>query len=96
MRIRPLGDRIIVKRLENDHVSDGGIVIPDTVREKPLQGEVLAVGSGRVLDNGSRKAPDIKAGERVMFGKYSGTEIQFEGQELLIMREGDVMGVVDG
>jgi len=95
MKIKPLGDRIIVTRVEEEKTSVGGIVIPDTAREKPIQGLVKAVGPGKVLEDGSRRAPDIEVGERVLFGKFAGTEVKLGGEELLILREEDVMGVVE-
>ncbi|MFP4472932.1 MAG: co-chaperone GroES [Candidatus Omnitrophota bacterium] len=95
MNLKPLADRIIVKPLEAEEVTKGGIVLPDTAKEKPQEGEVLAVGDGKVLDNGQTKALSVKAGDRVLYGKYSGTEISSkEGEDLLIMREDDVLAVV--
>ena len=95
MKIRPLHDRVIVKRLEQEKTSPGGIVIPDSATEKPIQGEVIAVGNGKILDNGERRAVDLKAGDKVLFGKYSGTEVKIDGTEYLVMREDDIMGVLD-
>ena len=95
MKIRPLHDRVIVKRLEEDRTSPGGIVIPDTAAEKPIQGKVVAVGKGKILEDGSVRAPDVKVGDKVLFGKYSGTEVKIEGEELLVMREEDLMGVIE-
>ncbi len=95
MKIRPLHDRVIVKRMEEDRTSPGGIVIPDTAAEKPIQGEVVAVGKGKLLENGDIRPLDVKAGDRVLFGKYSGTEVKLDGKELLVMREDDIMGVVE-
>ena len=92
--IRPLNDRIIVKRLEEQEQMRGGLYIPDTAKEKPQEGEVLAVGNGKLLENGTRIAIDLKAGDRVLFGKYAGTEVKLDGEELLILREDDVLGVV--
>ena len=92
--IRPLNDRIIVKRLGEQEQMRGGLYIPDTAKEKPQEGEVLAVGNGKLLDNGTRIAIDLKAGDRVLFGKYAGTEVKLDGEELLILREDDVLGVV--
>lgn len=92
--IRPLNDRIIVKRLEEQEQMRGGLYIPDTAKEKPQEGEVLAVGNGKLLDNGTRIAIDLKAGDRVLFGKYAGTEVKLDGEELLILREDDILGVV--
>ncbi len=95
MNIRPLHDRVIVKRMEEDRTSPGGIVIPDTAAEKPIQGEVVAVGKGKLLENGDIRPLDVKAGDRVLFGKYSGTEVKLDGKELLVMREEDIMGIVE-
>jgi chaperonin GroES len=92
--IRPLNDRIIVKRLEDQEQMRGGLYIPDTAKEKPQEGEVLAVGNGKLLENGTRIAIDLKVGDRVLFGKYAGTEVKLDGEELLILREDDVLGVV--
>jgi chaperonin GroES len=94
MKIRPLHDRVIVKRLEAESKSAGGIVIPDTAGEKPDQGEVIAVGPGKRNEDGKREALDVKVGDRILFGKYSGTTVKIEGTELLVMREEDIMGVV--
>jgi chaperonin GroES len=94
MSIRPLSDRILVKRVEEEQVTKSGIIIPDTAKEKPQQGEVIAVGEGKVLDNGNRVTPGVKPGEKVLFGKYSGTEVKFEGVEYLILREEDILGVI--
>ena len=95
MKVRPLHDRVVVKRLEEKgEVVRGGIVIPDTAKEKPQEGEVVAVGNGKILDNGTRVAMDVKAGDRVLFGKYSGSEIKVDGQEYLIMREDDILGIL--
>jgi len=96
MNIRPLHDRVIVKRLDEERTSPGGIVIPDSAAEKPMQGEILAVGNGKVLDNGDQKGLDVKVGDTVLFGKYSGTEVKVGGEEVLVMREDDIMGVVEG
>jgi chaperonin GroES len=95
MNLRPLADRVIVKRLEEDRKSPGGIVIPDTAAEKPVQGEVVEVGKGKVLDDGQIRAPDVKKGDRILFGKYSGTEVKVEGQDLLVMREEDILAVIE-
>ena len=92
--IRPLNDRIIVKRIEDQEQMRGGLYIPDTAKEKPQEGEVLAVGNGKLLENGTRIAIDLKVGDRVLFGKYAGTEVKLDGEELLILREDDVLGVV--
>ncbi|QQS48728.1 MAG: co-chaperone GroES [Acidobacteriota bacterium] len=93
--IRPLNDRIIVRRMEEQEQMRGGLYIPDTAKEKPQEGEVIAVGNGRLLDNGTRVPMDVKAGDRVLFGKYAGTEIKLDGEEYLILREDDVLGVVE-
>ena len=95
MSIRPLHDRVVVRRLEAERTSAGGIVIPDTASEKPIQGEVVAVGRGKILENGEVRPLDLKAGDRVLFGKYSGTEVKLGGEELLVMREDDIMGVIE-
>ena len=95
MKIRPLHDRVIVKRLEEERVSAGGIVIPDTAAEKPVQGKVVAVGKGKILEDGSVRALDVKVGDKILFGKYSGTEVKVDGDELVVMREEDVMGVLE-
>ncbi|MEW5944229.1 MAG: co-chaperone GroES [Pseudomonadota bacterium] len=96
MKIRPLHDRIIVKRLEEERKTASGIVIPDTAAEKPDQGEVVAVGKGKVLDSGEIRALEVKVGDKVLFGKYSGQTVKVKGEELLVMREEDVMGVIEG
>ena len=96
VNIRPLHDRVIVRRLDEDSKSPGGIVIPDTAKEKPIQGEVVAVGNGKILDNGETRPLDVKPGDKVLFGKYSGTEVKLGSEELLVMREEDIMGVVEG
>jgi chaperonin GroES len=93
--IRPLNDRIIVRRMEDQEQMRGGLYIPDTAKEKPQEGEVLAVGNGKLLDNGQRIAIDLKSGDRILFGKYAGTEIKLDGEEYLILREDDVLGVVE-
>lgn len=95
MKIRPLHDRVIVKRLEEERKTASGIVIPDTAAEKPDQGEVIAVGKGKVLEDGSVRPLEVKVGDRVLFGKYSGQTVKVEGEELLVMREEDVMGVIE-
>ncbi|MDA0822439.1 MAG: co-chaperone GroES [Proteobacteria bacterium] len=95
MSIRPLHDRIVVKRTEEDSTSAGGIVIPDSASEKPSKGKVIAVGNGKILDSGAVRALDVKVGDKVLFGKYSGTEIKVDNDELLVMREDDVMAVID-
>ena len=96
MKIRPLHDRVIVKRLEEDRTSPGGIVIPDTAAEKPVQGKIVAVGKGRILENGAVRPCDLQVGDKILFGKYSGTEVKLEGEDLVVMREEDVMAVVEG
>ncbi len=96
MKIRPLHDRIIVKRLEEERKTASGIVIPDTAAEKPDQGEIIAVGKGKILEDGSVRALEVKVGDKVLFGKYSGQAVKVQGEELLVMREEDVMGVVEG
>jgi chaperonin GroES len=95
MKFRPLHDRVVVKRIDAEDKSAGGIIIPDTAKEKPSQGEVIAVGPGGRDDNGKLIAIDLKAGDRVLFGKWSGTEVKLDGEELLIMKESDIMGVLD-
>jgi len=95
MNLRPLHDRVIVKRMEEERVSAGGIVIPDSATEKPVRGKVLAVGNGKILDNGEKRALDIKVGDNILFGKYSGTEVKVDGEELLVMREEDIMAVIE-
>jgi chaperonin GroES len=96
MKIRPLKDRLVVKRLEEETMTRGGIIIPDSAKEKPISGLVLAVGSGKVLEDGTVRSIDLKAGDKVLFGKYAGTEIKIDGEEHLILREDDVLGVVEG
>lgn len=96
MNIRPLHDRIVVKRMEEERTSAGGIVIPDSATEKPVRGEVLAVGNGKITDNGEVRPLDVKVGDKVLFGKYAGTEIKVEGEEVLMMREDDILGVIEG
>jgi len=95
MNIRPLHDRLIVKREADERKSPGGIVIPDTAAEKPIFGKVVAVGKGKILENGQVRAPDVRVGDKILFGKYSGTEVKVDGQELVVMREEDVMAVVE-
>ena len=95
MKLRPLHDRVIVKRLDNERKTASGIVIPDNVAEKPDQGEVIAVGSGKILEDGSVRALDVKVGNRILFGKYSGQAVKVEGEELLVMREDDIMAIVE-
>ena len=96
MNIRPLYDRIVVKRVEEKETMQGGLYIPDSAKEKPQEGEVVAVGQGKRLENGKTVALDVKAGDRILFGKYSGNEIKLDGEELLIMREDEVLGVLEG
>ena len=95
MKIRPLHDRVIVKRVEEERTSAGGIVLPDSATEKPSQGEVLAVGNGKLLDNGEMRALDVKVGDKVLFGKYAGNEVKVDGEDLIVMREEDIMGVME-
>ena len=94
MNLRPLHDRILVRRLEEQESMRGGIIIPDSAKEKPQQAEVVAVGSGKLLEDGKRSAPDVKAGDRILFGKYSGSDITIDGQEYLILREDEILGVL--
>lgn len=95
MSIRPLHDRVIIRRLEEETTSAGGIVIPDNAKEKPSRGEVIAVGNGKPLDNGDVRALAVKAGDKVLFGKFAGTEVKVDGEELLVMREDDIMAIVE-
>jgi chaperonin GroES len=95
MAIRPLHDRVLIKRVEEEQKTKGGIIIPDTAKEKPAEGKVVAVGTGRLLDDGKVRPLDVKAGDRVLFGKYSGTEVKVDGDELIIMREDDILGVIE-
>ena len=95
MNIKPLYDRVVIKRMEEEKMSAGGIVIPDSAAEKPIKGEVVAVGEGKALDNGSLRAPKVKAGDKVLFGKYSGTEVKIDGEECLILREEDILAVME-
>jgi chaperonin GroES len=96
MRFRPLHDRVLVRRVEAEEKTAGGIIIPDTAKEKPQEGEVIAVGAGTLNDRGELRPLDVKAGDRILFGKWSGTEVRLEGEELLIMKESDVMGILEG
>ena len=96
MNIRPLQDRVVIRRMEEERTSAGGIVLPDSATEKPVQGEVVAVGNGKVLDSGESRPLDVKVGDRVLFGKYSGTEVKIDEVDLLVMREDDIMGVIEG
>ena len=95
MKIRPLHDRVIVQRLEEEKTTKGGIIIPDTAKEKPQEGKVIAVGPGKILENGTKITLDVKVGDKILFGKYSGTEIKIEGEEFLMMREEDILGVIE-
>ena len=95
MKIRPLHDRVIVKRLESERTSPGGIVIPDSAAEKPVEGKVVAVGKGKILEDGNVRPLDVKVGDKILFGKYSGTEVKVDGEEYLVMREEDVMAVIE-
>lgn len=95
MKLRPLQDRILVKRVEEEQTTKGGIIIPDTAKEKPAEGSVVAVGNGKVGDDGKRIPLEVKEGDRILFGKYSGSEVKIEGEEYLIMREDDVLGIID-
>jgi chaperonin GroES len=95
MKLRPLNDRIVVKRIEEEQKTAGGIIIPDTAKEKPIQGEVIAIGTGKLLEDGSRKPLDVKVGDRVLFSKYAGTEVKVGTEELLIMREDDVLAIIE-
>lgn len=96
MKLRPLHDRVIVKRMEEERTSPGGIVIPDTAAEKPIRGKVVAVGNGKILEDGKVRPLDVKVGDKILFGKYSGTEVKIDGEEFLVMREEDVMAVLEG
>ena len=95
MKFRPLHDRVLVRRVTAEEKTAGGIIIPDTAKEKPQEGEVIAVGSGTLNDKGELRALDVKAGDRILFGKWSGTEVKLDGEELLIMKESDIMGILD-
>ena len=95
MKIRPLQDRVIVKRIAEETKTKGGIIIPDTAKEKPMEGLVISVGKGKTADDGKLIKPDVKAGDRILFGKYSGTEVKIDGDELLIMREDDILGILE-
>jgi len=95
MKIRPLGDRLLVKRIEEEDKSKGGIIIPDSAKEKPQEGKVVAVGKGKMLDDGKMVPLEVKAGDKILFGKYSGTDVKIEGEEHLIMREDDVLGIME-
>jgi chaperonin GroES len=95
MKIRPLQDRVIVKRIQEEEKTKGGIFIPDTAKEKPMEGKVVSVGKGKTADDGKLIKPDVKEGDRILFGKYSGTEVKIDGEELLIMREDDILGIIE-
>lgn len=95
MKVTPLHDRVLVRRIEEEELSAGGIIIPDTAKEKPLRGEVISAGKGKILEDGSRRALEVKAGDRVLFGKYAGTEIKVDGTEHLILREDDILGIIE-
>jgi len=95
MALRPLHDRVLVKRLESEEKTKGGIIIPDAAKEKPLEGKVMAAGNGKVLEDGSVRALQVKKGDRILFGKYSGTEVKIDGEELVILREDDILGIVE-
>ncbi len=95
MKFRPLGDRVVVRRVKEESKSAGGIIIPETAQEKPQEGEIIAVGPGALDDNGKRVLPEVKPGDHVLFGKWSGTEVKIDGEELLIMKESDIMGIVE-
>ena len=95
MKIRPLHDRVIIRRLEEEEKTKGGIIIPDSAKEKPLEGKVIAAGKGKIMENGEVRPLDVKAGDRILFGKYSGTEVKIDGEEHLILREEDILGVIE-
>jgi chaperonin GroES len=95
MKLRPLGDRILVKRIKEEEKTKGGIIIPDTAKEKPQEGKVVAVGKGK-FEDGKLVAPEVKAGDKILFGKYSGSEIKLEGDELIVLREDDILGIIEG
>ncbi len=95
MAIRPLQDRVLVKRVQEEEKTKGGIIIPDTAKEKPIEGKVVAVGNGKVLEDGTSRKLEVKKGDRILFGKYSGTEVKIDGEECLILREDDILGVVE-
>ena len=96
MKFRPLSDRVVVRRVKEEQKTTGGIIIPETAQEEPQEGEIIAVGPGALDDNGKRVAPEVKAGDFVLFGKWSGTEVKIDGEELLIMKESDILGIVEG
>ncbi len=95
MKIKPLGDRVVIERIEQEEVKKGGIIIPDTAKEKPQQGKVVAVGTGKVDDKGNRKPIDVKVGDKVLFGKYAGTEVEVDGKEYLIMSQDDILAIIE-
>jgi chaperonin GroES len=95
MKLKPLNDRVVVRRVEEEEKTAGGIIIPDTAKEKPVQGEVISVGNGKLMEDGSRRPLDVKAGDLVLFSKYAGTDIKVEGEELLIMREDDILAIIE-
>lgn len=96
MKLKPLNDRVIVRRIEENSMTKGGIVLPDTAKEKPIEGEVVGVGSGKLLDNGQRSTMVVKPGDKVLFGKYAGTEIKHDGEELVVLREEELLAVIEG
>jgi chaperonin GroES len=95
MKLRPLGDRILVKRIKEEEKTKGGIIIPDTAKEKPQEGKVMAVGKGKVAEDGKLIVPEVKAGDKILFGKYSGSEIKLEGDDLIVLREDDILGIIE-
>ena len=95
MNLRPLGDRILVKRIKEEEKTKGGIIIPDTAKEKPQEGKVVAVGKGKVADDGKLVPPEVRAGDKILFGKYSGSEIKLEGDDLIVLREDDILGIIE-
>ncbi len=95
MKLRPLGDRILVKRIKEEEKTKGGIIIPDTAKEKPKEGKVVAVGKGKVAEDGKLITPEVKAGDKILFGKYSGSEIKLEGDDLIVLREDDILGIIE-
>lgn len=96
VKIRPLHDRVVIRRMDEERTSPGGIVIPDNATEKPARGEVVAVGVGKILESGDVRALDVKKGDKVLFGKYAGTEVKIDGEDLIVMREDDIMGIIEG
>ena len=95
MKLRPLGDRILVKRIKEEEKTKGGIIIPDTAKEKPQEGKVVAVGKGKVAEDGKLVPPEVRAGDKILFGKYSGSEIKLEGDDLIVLREDDILGIIE-